>query len=109
MKRILCAVLCAFATIASAQDIVEFEIAKVIRTEPILKSGVRTTPKTVCNQTNGAYTSPCTVIYERDPYNIVTGYNVMVDYRGEIRTVRMTFDPGQAVHIKVVKRIYVIE
>lgn len=109
MRKILCAVFCAFATIASAQDIVEFEIAKVIRTEPILKSAVRTTPKSICNGTNGAYTSQCTVIYEREPYNIVTGYNVLVDYRGEIRSVRMTFDPGQAVHIKVVKRIYVVE
>lgn len=51
----------------------------------------------------------CTTYHDREYYNRITGYNVTIEYDGELRTVRLARDPGTRVSVKVVKRVYVLE
>lgn len=51
----------------------------------------------------------CTTYHDREYFNQVTGYNVTIEYEGELRTVRMHRPPADRVPVKVVKRVYVIE
>lgn len=54
-------------------------------------------------------TQRCTTYHDREYYNRVNGFNVVIEYDGEVRTVRMNRDPGARVPVKVVKRVYVLE
>lgn len=57
-------------------------------------------------------TSPrehCTTYHDREYFNRVNGFNVTIEYEGELRTVRMNRPPADRVPVKVVKRVYVIE
>jgi len=51
----------------------------------------------------------CTTYHDREYYNRINGYNVTIEYDGELRTVRLTRDPGTRVSVRVVKRVYVLE
>ena len=41
-------------------------------------------------------------------YN-VTAFNVTFEYQGQIRTVKMNYDPGNAIRIKTVTKVYAVE
>lgn len=51
----------------------------------------------------------CTTYHDKEYYNKITGYNVTIEYEGELRTVKMARNPGSRVPVKVVKRVYVLE
>jgi len=40
---------------------------------------------------------------------IVKEYNVFFEYEGQLRSVRMRYDPGSIIKIKTVTKIYVVE
>ena len=40
---------------------------------------------------------------------IVKEYNVFFDYEGQLRSVKMRYDPGSIIKIKTVTKIYVVE
>ena len=40
---------------------------------------------------------------------IVKEYNVFFEYEGQLRSVRMRYDPGSTIRIKTVTKIYVVE
>ena len=40
---------------------------------------------------------------------IVKEYNVFFEYEGQLRSVRMRYDPGSVIRIKTVTKIYVVE
>ena len=51
----------------------------------------------------------CTTYNDREYYNRITGYNVTFEYEGQLRTTRMSRDPGQTIQIKIVKKVYAID
>jgi uncharacterized protein YcfJ len=115
MKILLGAVVASFAMAASAQEIVQHGYARVLSVEPIVTSAYRTVPRTSCttaepvaDRATGTNQS-CTTYHDKEYFNRIHGYNVAIEYDGEVRTVRMTRDPGVRVPVKVVKRVYVIE
>jgi uncharacterized protein YcfJ len=51
----------------------------------------------------------CVTYQDREHFNRITGYNVTFEYHGQLRTTRMSRDPGHSVRIKTVTRIYAVE
>jgi len=51
----------------------------------------------------------CTTYQDREYFNRITGYNVTFEYNGQLRSVRMSRDPGHTITIKTVTRIYAVE
>lgn len=51
----------------------------------------------------------CTTYHDKEYYNRINGYNVTFEFDGELRTVKLSRDPGSRVPVKIVKRVYVIE
>ena len=109
-------------------SLVIFELARVVRTQPVIKSKSYSVTRTSCTmvedlsgalaqQSAGAPTgtSPSRMVQRCIPYadreykQFITGYDVTFEYLGQIRTVRMNHDPGTAVRVKAVTNIYVME
>ena len=59
--------------------------------------------------TEGQSREHCTTYHDKEYFNRVNGYNVTIEYEGELRTVRMLRAPAERVPVKVVKRVYVLE
>jgi len=51
----------------------------------------------------------CTTYQDREYYNRITGYNVTFEFNGQLRSVRMSRDPGHTVTIKTVTKVYAVE
>lgn len=108
-------------------SLVRFELARVVRLQPIQESRVYNVTRTSCTmvedlsgtlpQTAGTPTSkpPSNIVQRCIPYadreykQFITGYDVTFEYLGQIRTVRMNHDPGTAVRVKSVTSVYVME
>ena len=111
-------------------SLVIFELARVVRTQPVTKSKSYSVTRTSCttvedlsNASNSVNiagdvvgATPLSRLSQRCiPYNdkeykqIITGYDVTFEYLGQIRTVRMENDPGTTVRIKAVTNVYVME
>lgn len=109
-------------------SLVRFELARVVRLQPIQETKVYNVTRTSCTmvedlsgalaqQSAGAPTgtSPSRMVQRCIPYadreykQFITGYDVTFEYLGQIRTVRMSHDPGTAVRVKAVTNIYVME
>ena len=109
-------------------SLVRFELARVVRLQPIQETKVYNVTRTSCTmvedlsgalaqQSAGAPTgtSPSRMVQRCIPYadreykQFITGYDVTFEYYGQIRTVRMNHDPGTAVRVKAVTNIYVME
>ena len=109
-------------------SLVKFELARVVRLQPITTSKVYNVTRTSCTMVEdlsgalaqhsaGAPTgkSPSRMVQRCIPYadreykQFITGYDVTFEYLGQIRTVRMNHDPGTAVRVKAVTNVYVME
>lgn len=109
-------------------SLVKFELARVVRLQPIQESRVYNVTRTSCTmvedlsgalaqQSAGAPTGtpPSRMIQRCIPYadreykQFIIGYDVTFEYYGQIRTVRMNHDPGTAVRVKSVTNVYVME
>ena len=111
-------------------SLVIFELARVVRTQPVTKSKSYSVTRTSCttvedlsNASNSVNiagdvvgaTPPSRLSQRCIPYNdkeykqIITGYDVTFEYLGQIRTVRMENDPGTTVRVKAVTNVYVME
>jgi len=108
-------------------SLVKFELARVVRLQPIQESRVYNVTRTSCTmvedlsgasaQTAGTPTGkpPSNMVQRCIPYadreykQFIIGYDVTFEYYGQIRTVRMNHDPGTAVRVKSVTNVYVME
>jgi hypothetical protein len=108
-------------------SLVKFELARVVRLQPIQESKVYNVTRTSCTmvedlsgasaQSAGTPTgkSPNNMVQRCIPYTdreykqFIVGYDVTFEYYGQIRTVRMGHDPGTAVRVKSVTNVYVME
>ena len=119
MKKILAvAVTALIATSAFANDIVNYQIVPVIKVDPIGNMRAISAPRMSCTNTEptegaGAPVQPqqqnCVTYSDREfRYNVI-GFNVMFEYKGQIRTARMKNDPGNTIQIKTVTRIFAVE
>ena len=108
-------------------SLVKFELARVVRLQPIQESKVYNVTRTSCTmvedlsgappQTSGTPTGkpPSNMVQRCIPYTdreykqFIVGYDVTFEYYGQIRTVRMGHDPGTAVRVKSVTNVYVME
>jgi hypothetical protein len=108
-------------------SLVKFELARVVRLQPIQESKVYNVTRTSCTmvedlssasaQTAGTPTGkpPSNMVQRCIPYTdreykqFIVGYDVTFEYYGQIRTVRMGHDPGTAVRVKSVTNVFVME
>jgi hypothetical protein len=108
-------------------SLVKFELARVVRLQPIQESRTYNVTRTSCTmvedlsgalaQNAGSPTGkpPSNMIQRCIPYadreykQFIIGYDVTFEYYGQIRTVRMNHDPGTAVRVKTVTNVYVME
>ena len=109
-------------------SLVKFELARVVRLQPIETTKVYNVTRTSCTTVedlSGAFSQPiagapvgaspgrmvqrCVPYADREYKKNVVGYDVTFEYHGQIRTVRMNHDPGTAVRVKSVISIYVME
>jgi uncharacterized protein YcfJ len=108
-------------------SLVKFELARVVRLQPIQETRVYNVTRTSCtmvedlsgasSQSAGTPTGkpPSNMIQRCIPYadreykQFIIGYDVTFEYHGQIRTVRMNHDPGTAVRVKSVTNVYVME
>lgn len=108
-------------------SLVKFELARVVRLQPIQETRVYNVTRTSCTmvedlsgasaQNAGSPTGkpPSNMIQRCIPYadreykQFIIGYDVTFEYHGQIRTVRMNHDPGTAVRVKSVTNVYVME
>lgn len=127
MKRGLIVALCAFASTAIAQEIVTHELARVVRVQPITSTRAYTVPRQTCTvveqvtpaaqPANGQVidnpqknlSERCMTYSDREFKTDIIAYDVMFEYRGQLRTTRFNHDPGNSVRVKVVTRIYAVE
>jgi uncharacterized protein YcfJ len=112
-KTLAIALLASFAAIASAQEVVHYDHARVVNVEPILKTGYNTVPRQSCTTMMQVGSTQeqqkCTTYHDKMYYTTPIGYNVTIEYDGELRTVKLAKEPAMRIPIKVVKRIFVIE
>jgi len=126
MKKILAvAVTALIATSAFANDIVNYEIVRVVKVDPIGNMRAYSMPRMSCtNIESGVSQVPvdgapvgqqitqqqkCTSYSDREFRYNVTAFNVTFEYKGQVRTVRLDHDPGNTINIKTVTRVYAIE
>ena len=105
-------------TNAFADEFVSYEIAKVVKVDPIGNMKAYSVPRMSCTNTEtvqgaGAPVQPqqqkCISYSDREfRYNVIA-FNVTFEYRGQVRTVRLDHDPGNTINIKTVTRVYAIE
>ena len=105
-------------TNAFADEFVSYEIARVVKVDPIGNMKAYSVPRMSCTNTEtiqgaGAPVQPqqqkCVSYSDREfRYNVIA-FNVTFEYRGQVRTVRLDHDPGNTINIKTVTRVYAIE
>jgi uncharacterized protein YcfJ len=106
------------ATNAFANDFVSYELARVVKVDPIGNMKAISMPRMSCTNvepTEGAgapvqtQQQKCVSYNDREfRYNVIA-FNVTFEYRGQIRTVKMNNDPGTTIQIKTVTRVYAVE
>lgn len=113
IKSLAIAMLASFATIVSAQEVVRYDYARVVSVDPILKTGYNTIPRETCTTKIQFGTNQpvqdCVAYHDKMYYSTPIGFNVTIEYDGELRTVRLNKEPAMRVPVKIVKKIYVIE
>jgi uncharacterized protein YcfJ len=119
MKKILAvAVTALIATNAFANDIVNYEIARVVKVDPIGSMRAISMPRMSCTNVESAegagapvqaQQQKCVTYNDREFRYNVTAFNVTFEYQGQIRTVKMNYDPGNAIRIKTVTKVYLVE
>jgi uncharacterized protein YcfJ len=114
-----------------SDNFTNYEIARVVRIQPIGTSRAYTVPRQSCTMVEEGVSvatlpaSPgsivgdpaqqkrmvqrCVQYNDREYQQIVTSYDVTFEFRGQIRTVKMSQDPGNTVRIKTVTTVYVLE
>ena len=105
-------------TNAFADEFVSYEIARVVKVDPIGNMKAYSVPRMSCTNTEtiqgaGAPVQPqqqkCVSYSDREfRYNVIA-FNVTFEYKGQVRTVRLDHDPGNTINIKTVTRVYAIE
>ena len=83
----LCIVFCSVNVFGNS-DIVKHENIRVVKVEPV-GSAINTAMGEI--------------------KYIVKEYNVFFEYEGQLRSVRMRYDPGSVIRIKTITKIFVIE
>ena len=106
------------ATNAFANEFVSYEIARVVKVDPIGNMKAYSVPRMSCTNTEtiqgaGAPVQPqqqkCVSYSDREfRYNVIA-FNVTFEYRGQVRTVRLDHDPGNTINIKTVTKVYAVE
>jgi uncharacterized protein YcfJ len=106
------------ATNAFADEFVSYEIARVVKVDPIGNMKAYSVPRMSCTNTESiqgagapvqAQQQKCISYSDREfRYNVIA-FNVTFEYRGQVRTVRLDHDPGNTINIKTVTRVYAIE
>ena len=101
-----------------ADEFVSYEIARVVKVDPIGNMKAYSVPRMSCTNTEtvqgaGAPVQPqqqkCVSYSDREfRYNVIA-FNVTFEYRGQVRTVRLDHDPGNTINIKTVTKVYAIE
>jgi uncharacterized protein YcfJ len=120
MKKILTSIVfgALIATSAFANDIVNYQIVPVIKVDPIGSMRAISMPRMSCTNVEpvegaGAPVQPqqqkCVSYSDREFRYNVTAFNVTFEYQGQIRTVKMNYDPGNAIRIKTVTKVYAVE
>ena len=106
------------ATNAFANEFVSYEIAKVVKVDPIGNMKAYSVPRMSCTNTESvqgagapvqAQQQKCVSYSDREFRYNVTAFNVTFEYQGQIRTVKMNYDPGNAIRIKTVTKVYAVE
>lgn len=105
-------------TNAFADEFVSYEIARVVKVDPIGNMKAYSVPRMSCTNTEtiqgaGGPVQPqqqkCVSYSDREfRYNVIA-FNVTFEYKGQVRTVRLDHDPGNTINIKTVTRVYAIE
>ena len=106
------------ATNSFANEFVSYEIAKVVKVDPIGNMKAYSVPRMSCTNTESvqgagapvqAQQQKCVSYSDREfRYNVIA-FNVTFEYKGQIRTVKMKYDPGTTIQIKTVTRVYAVE
>ena len=106
------------ATNVFASEFVSYEIARVVKVDPIGNMKAYSVPRMSCTNTEtiqgaGApvqtQQQKCVSYSDREfRYNVIA-FNVTFEYKGQVRTVRLYQDPGNTINIKTVTRVYAIE
>ena len=106
------------ATNVFADEFVSYEIARVVKVDPIGNMKAYSVPRMSCTNTEtiqgaGApvqtQQQKCVSYSDREfRYNVIA-FNVTFEYNGQVRTVRLDHDPGNTINIKTVTRVYAIE
>jgi uncharacterized protein YcfJ len=105
-------------TNALANDIVNYQIVPVVKVDPIGSMKAYSMPRMSCTNVQpvegaGAPVQPqqqkCVSYSDREFRYNVTAFNVTFEYQGQIRTVKMNYDPGNAIRIKTVTKVYAVE
>ena len=105
-------------TNAFADEFVSYEIARVVKVDPIGNMKAYSVPRMSCTNTEtiqgaGApvqtQQQKCVSYSDREFRYNVTAFNVTFEYQGQIRTVKMNYDPGNAIRIKTVTKVYAVE
>jgi uncharacterized protein YcfJ len=105
-------------TNALANDIVNYQIVPVVKVDPIGSMRAISMPRMSCTNVEpvegaGAPVQPqqqkCVSYSDREFRYNVTAFNVTFEYQGQIRTVKMNYDPGNAIRIKTVTKVYAVE
>ena len=106
------------ATNTFANEFVSYEIARVVKVDPIGNMKAYSVPRMSCTNTESVQGAgapvqeqqqKCVSYSDREfRYNVIA-FNVTFEYRGQVRTVRLDHDPGNTINIKTVTRVYAIE
>ena len=83
----LCIVFCS-VTVYANSDIVKYDNIRVVKVDPV---------------SSAINTAMGEIKY------IVKEYNVFFEYEGQLRSVRMRYDPGSTIRIKTITKVLVIE
>ena len=120
MKKVLTSIVFGvlLATNSFANDIVNYEIVRVVKVDPIGSMKAYSMPRMSCTNVEpvegaGAPVQQqqqnCVTYSDREfRYNVIA-FNVTFEYKGQIRTVKMNYDPGNAIRIKTVTKVYAVE
>jgi len=120
MKKVLTSIVFGvlLVTNALANDIVNYEIVRVVKVDPIGSMKAYSMPRMSCTNVEpvegaGApvqtQQQKCVSYSDREFRYNVTAFNVTFEYKGQVRTVRLDHDPGNTINIKTVTRVYAVE
>ena len=120
MKKVLTSIVfgALLATNSFANDIVNYQIVPVIKVDPIGNMRAISMPRMSCTNVEPAegagapvqaQQQKCVSYSDREFRYNVTAFNVTFEYLGQIRTVKMNYDPGNAIRIKTVTKVYAVE